>query len=142
MEKQEIISLLNQNHNFHLTFKVICFENGLLAQEYENYLANNKIEYITIKNIENSYDLLKQAYDNNIKNIICLSNIDFLLYQLIVLDNDNVNVIKPIIPLYYLSKDNKIIQKIKTRCHQLDNQFFGFKDKETLFIEITKKLSH
>lgn len=141
MKKQEIISLLNKNHNFHLTFKVICFESALLLDKYDSYLNKNNIKHIVIKDIENSYDLLKQAYDNNIKNVICISNIDFLLYQVVVLDNDNVSVIKPIIPVYYLSKDNKIIQKIKTRCHQLDNKFFGFKDKETLFIEIDKKIA-
>lgn len=142
MQKEEIIKLLDQNNNFHLTFKVISFEDKTLLKEYDDYLNNRLIDHLLLTDMDNCLKLIQNHYNNQQKYIITTTDFDFFLEQLIVLSVGNTKLIKPIIPVYYLSKDNKVIQKIKTRCHQINNNlFFGYKNKEQLFIDITNQIT-
>ena len=139
MNKDEIIKKLNENNNFHLTFKVIEFVNEELLNQYSNYLTDKNIIHENVTQISSSYMTLKNAYENNVKIILCTSDISFLLPQLLVLDNDDINKIRPEIPVYYCLKDNKKIQNIKTTCNRINLKYYSFKNNNDLFIEIASK---
>ena len=67
-------------------------------------------------------------------------NIDFLLPIFTVLTKDMIELIKPMIPVYYYLKDNKIIQRVKTNCNKKSCQYMQIKTIDELIDFINKNI--
>lgn len=133
---KNILEKLNQSNNFHLTFKVIQIDDDNVIDILVNKLTTN---VYVIKNSKDLYDKLLNAYNSNYKWIICNSSINILLPQVVVLTSDNIDIIKPNIPLYYHLKDNRKIQKIKTVCNKQNISYSAFKSIDLMLQQIIDK---
>ena len=142
MTNQELIYRLNQNNNFHLSLKVIQFTDNKIAKEFATFLTQNNKKSVFVSLENELYDELEMAYKEKIEYVICDSSISFFLPLVSVITNDNVSIIKPIIPVLYYLKDNKIIQKVKTACNKKMTTYTCVKTKENLFDEIIKNISN
>ena len=118
----QLIKRLNEENNFHLSLKVIQVTDEKVAlQLLDKLQEEGKTVDIIDKN--DPYKTLKKAHEEKIDYIIARSNDNYLLPLVVVIANDDIDVIKPMIPTLYLLKDNKIIQKVKTRCNKLNSQY-------------------
>lgn len=124
---KEVIKKLNHLNNFHLSFKVIQVSDDNLIDKIKTISTK---EILILKDTANLFEKLLDAYNNNIKYIVCNDKIDILLPLAVFITNDNVDVIKPTIPVYYYLKDNKIIQKVKTQCNKTYTSYKQIKTKE------------
>ncbi len=136
MNQQELNHLLNKNKNFHLTLKVIQFVDNQLLNDFSNYLDNFQFTFIKITNFDDAYELLRKAYEEKMDYVLCNDCIACLLPLICVINQENFDIVKPFIPVYYLLKDNRIIQNLKTYCRKKMATFIGFKYKEDLFKNI------
>lgn len=130
---KETIKKLNQNNNFHLSFKVIQINDDSIIDLLIKKI-NEKV-YV-IKERYDLYDKLLDAYNNKYKYIVCNETINFLLPLVTIIVKDDVSLIKPTIPVYYYLKDNKIIQKVKTTCNKKMTTYEGFKTIEDLLCKV------
>lgn len=112
----EIIKKLNENNNFHLSLKGIQITDNNLINEVKKHLESKGLT-VKILGKNNLYNDLEEAYKNKIDYVLYDDSINILLPLFIVLTNGNTDIIKPIIPVYYIQKDNKVIQRIKTVCN-------------------------
>ena len=118
----QLIKRLNEENNFHLSLKVIQVTDEKVAlQLLDKLQEEGKTVDIIDKN--DPYKTLKKAHEEKIDYIIARSNDNYLLPLVVVIANDDIDVIKPMIPTLYMLKDNKIIQKVKTRCNKLNSQY-------------------
>ena len=140
MKKQEIIKKLNLQNNFHLTLKVIQFTDLQLLKEFKNELENLGKSVIDITSIDTAYELLNKAYNDKIDYVLCNNSIDFLLPLVNVINTDDLSTIKPLVPVMFCLKDNKISQKLKTKCHQSYIPFEEYKSKKELINVLKEKL--
>ena len=124
---KEVIKKLNHLNNFHLSFKVIQVSDDNLIDEIQ---TTSTKELLILKDTTNLFEKLLDAYNNNIKYIVCNDKIDVLLPLAVFITNDNIEIIKPTIPVYYYLKDNKIIQKVKTQCNKTYTSYKQIKTKE------------
>ena len=124
---KEVIKKLNHHNNFHLSFKVIQISDDNLIDEIKE-ITTKKV--LVLKDTTNLFEKLLDAYNNNIKYIVCNDKIDVLLPLAVFITNDNIEIIKPTIPVYYYLKDNKIIQKVKTQCNKTYTSYKQIKTKE------------
>ena len=133
---KSILEKLNQNNNFHLTFKVIQIDDDKVIDLLVNKIST---KVYVIKENNDLYDKLLKAYNENYKWIICNSSIDILLPQVVVLTSDNIDIIKYNIPVYYHLKDNRKIQNIKTACNKINLSYTAFKSIDLLLDQIIKQ---
>lgn len=124
---KEVIKKLNHLNNFHLSFKVIQVSDDNLIDKIKTISTK---EILILKDTANLFEKLLDAYNNNIKYIVCNDKIDVLLPLAVFITNDNIEIIKPTIPVYYYLKDNKIIQKVKTQCNKTYTSYKQIKTKE------------
>ena len=127
----QLIKRLNEENNFHLSLKVIQVTDCQVSQNLKDILCSLGKSCEIIDN-DNPYETLKKAYDEKTDYVIAGSNDNYLLPLVVVINNDNVDVIKPMIPTLYLLKDNKIIQKVKTKCNKLSSPYFQIKDEKEI----------
>ena len=140
MNELEIITRLNENQNFHLSLKCIQITDDKII---EDILKENKTEKImAIKDLNSAYENLLKAHKENFGLVIVNENIRFLLPQYIVLTKENLEILQPMIPVYYLLKDNKVIQKIKTHCHKTSTMFYQIKSIDDIQQLIKKSKSN
>ena len=114
---KHLINKLNEEHNFHLSLKVILFtDNDVLNQVFDKLVSlNYKCHKI---DCNSRYESLKNAYENKADFVLASSSEIYLLPLLVVVSNENIDAIRPYIPTLYMLKDNRIIQKVKTRCNK------------------------
>jgi len=118
----QLIKRLNEENNFHLSLKVIqVTDENVALQLLDKLQEEGKTVDIIDKN--DPYKTLKKAHEEKIDYIIARSNDNYLLPLVVVIASDDIDVIKPMIPTLYMLKDNKIIQKVKTRCNKLNSQY-------------------
>lgn len=127
----QLIKRLNEENNFHLALKVIQVTDCEISKKLKDLLCSLGKSCEIIDN-DNPYEILKKAYDEKTDYVIAGSNDNYLLPLVVVINNDNVDVIKPMIPTLYLLKDNKIIQKVKTKCNKLSSPYFQIKDEKEI----------
>lgn len=130
MCEKEVIKQLNQNNNFHLALKCVQITDDKIIKEIIKNDKNKKIVEIT--SLENAYEKLLKAYNDKVDLVLVNENIKFVLPQLVILTKEETSLITPLIPTYYLIKDNKIIQKIKTICHKKESSFFQLKNEKEI----------
>lgn len=117
MEK-DLLLKLNEYNNFHLSLKVIQITDNDLISKCEEYLyAQGKTVFVILSN-EGLFENLLKAYESKVDYVLINENINILLPQSILITKDITSIIKPMIPVYYLLKDNRIIQKVKTTCNK------------------------
>lgn len=132
---------LNQNNNFHLSLKVIqATEVKALKALQEKLKENNKTSIII--ETSNCYEILLKAYNEKIDYVLVNSSVNFLLPLVNIITTDDVSIIKPMIPTYYLLKDNKIIQKVKTTCNKKMSTYSAFKTLEELINQVIYYISN
>lgn len=139
MEK-EVLMKLNDNNNFHLSLKVIQITDNDLISKCEEYLNGKGKTVFAILANDNLYEKLLNAYEMKVDYILINEKINILLPQLILITKDITNIIKPMIPVYYLLKDNKIIQKVKTTCNKKYTSYQALKNEEELIEYTLNKL--
>ena len=127
----QLIKRLNEENNFHLSLKVIQVTDCKVSQNLKDILCSLGKCCEIIDN-DNPYETLKKAYDEKTDYVIAGSNDNYLLPLVVVINNDNVDVIKPMIPTLYLLKDNKIIQKVKTKCNKLSTPYIQINDEKEI----------
>lgn len=133
--EDNIVRLLDENDNFHLKIKSIQITDDNLLRAFEKIL--NQKGYTTMMiNKDDIFINLKKAYDNNIDYILIDEKIDILLPLVVVVTNDYPKLIKPTIPVVYLQKDNRIIQKIKYDCNCNYTTCKQIKNENELFDEL------
>lgn len=133
MESLEILKKLNNHNNFHLTLKVIEISNDLLLDSIASFInAQNKTTQV-ITSKKKCFDLLYFAYINKIDYVLVNQNIDFLLPLVSIIYKDELTLIKPMIPILYLTKDNKIAEEIKKNCRKKMTTFQYIKNNDELF---------
>lgn len=118
----QLIKRLNEENNFHLSLKVIQVTDENVALQLLDKLQEEG-ETVDIIDKNDPYKTLKKAHEEKIDYIIARSNDNYLLPLVVVIASDDIDVIKPMIPTLYMLKDNKIIQKVKTRCNKLNSQY-------------------
>ena len=133
---KQLINKLNEEHNFHLSLKVVLFsEDNLLNQVYDKLVSlNYKCQKI---DCNNRYESLKKAYDEKVDYVLASSEETYLLPLLVVISNEDIEGVKPLIPTLYMLKDNKIISKLKTKCNKLSSSYSQIRSIE----EIIEKLA-
>lgn len=136
MNKLEIIEKLNQNNNFHLSLKVISSTQDSVLYQIKEVIEKENKSAIIITDIEGSYEKLQQAYQGKIDYVLVNSQISFLLPLVNIITNDDISVIKPMIPTFYHLKDNRIIQKVKTTCNKKMSSYYSFKTLEELIYQV------
>ena len=136
MNNAEIIKELNKYNNFHLSLKVIQITDDKLLESLSTFLKDNKKSSIIITTLNNVIDELLKAYNKKIDYVLCNENIEFLLPLVIILTKENLDLIKPLIPVFYTIKDNKIIEKLKTTCRKKMTSFDKICDENELFKKI------
>lgn len=137
MEK-EVLMKLNDNNNFHLSLKVIQITDDDLISKCEEYLnGKGKTVFVILAN-DNLYEKLLNAYEMKVDYILINEKINILLPQSILITKDVTNIIKPMIPVYYLLKDNRIIQRIKTTCNKKYTTYIAIKRVEEYLLTLNK----
>lgn len=137
MEK-EVLMKLNDNNNFHLSLKVIQITDDDLISKCEEYLnGKGKTVFVILAN-DNLYEKLLNAYEMKVDYILINEKINILLPQSILITKDVTNIIKPMIPVYYLLKDNRIIQRIKTTCNKKYTTYIAIKIVEEYLLTLNK----
>lgn len=136
MNKLEIIEKLNQNNNFHLSLKVISSTQDSVLYQIKEVIEKENKSAIVITDIEGCYEKLQQAYQEKIDYVLVNSQISFLLPLVNIITNDDISVIKPMIPTFYHLKDNRIIQKVKTTCNKKLSSYYSFKTLEELIYQV------
>ena len=137
MEK-EVLMKLNDNNNFHLSLKVIQITDDELISKCEEYLNDKgKTVFVILAN-DNLYEKLLNAYEMKVDYILINEKINILLPQSILITKDVTNIIKPMIPVYYLLKDNRIIQRIKTTCNKKYTTYIAIKRVEEYLSTLNK----
>ena len=137
MEK-EVLMKLNDNNNFHLSLKVIQITDDDLISKCEEYLnGKGKTVFVILAN-DNLYEKLLNAYEMKVDYILINEKINILLPQSILITKDVTNIIKPMIPVYYLLKDNRIIQRIKTTCNKKYTTYIATKRAEEYLSTLNK----
>ncbi len=135
---------LNEKDNFHLSLKCIEFSDQTIISEFQEKLIEQKISYTIIDKNEDIFQQLWNAYQQQVEFVLYSSPLTVLLPLVLVITNENITQIKPIIPVFYYLKDNKIIQQVKTLCNKTYTQYQAFKSHQELFdaifIQIIKKL--
>ncbi len=117
MEK-DLLLKLNEYNNFHLSLKVIQITDNDLIDKCKEYLyAQGKTVFVILTN-DSLFETLLKAYESKVDYVLINENINILLPQSILITKDVTSIIKPMIPVYYLLKDNRIIQKVKTTCNK------------------------
>ena len=106
-----LIKRLNEENNFHLSLKVIQVTDYKVSQNLKEALCSLGKSCEIIDN-DNSYETLKKAYDEKIDYVISGSKDNYLLPLVVVINNDNVDVIKPMIPTLYLLKEENNLSRI------------------------------
>ena len=129
MKNQKIIEKLNQNNNFHLSLKVIQITDRKILEQLKQELENNNKKVVIINN---SYEALLDAYNNKVDYVLIDETINYLLPLVVVITKEIIDIIKPIIPTFYLLKDNRIIQKVKTQCNKKMSKYISFKNVKEL----------
>ena len=127
----QLIKRLNEENNFHLALKVIQVTDCEISKKLKDLLCSLG-KSCEIIDCNDPYNFLKKAYYEKIEYVIAGSEDNYLLPLVVVINNDNVDVIKPMIPTLYLLKDNKIIQKVKTKCNKLSSPYFQIKDEKDI----------
>ena len=117
MEK-DLLLKLNEYNNFHLSLKVIQITDNDLISECEEYLYAQGKKVFVILTKDSLFENLLKAYESKVDCVLINENINILLPQSILITKDVTSIIKPMIPVYYLLKDNRIIQKVKTACNK------------------------
>lgn len=117
MEK-DLLLKLNEYNNFHLSLKVIQITDNDLISECEEYLYAQGKKVFVILTKDSLFENLLKAYESKVDCVLINENINILLPQSILITKDVTSIIKPMIPVYYLLKDNRIIQKVKTVCNK------------------------
>ena len=136
MNNGKIIKELNTYNNFHLSLKVIQITDENLLNSVSIFLKENKKSSIIITSLNKVIEKLQKAYNEKIDYVLCNENIEFLLPLVIILTKENLDLIKPLIPVFYTIKDNKIIEKLKTTCRKKMTSFDKICDENELFREI------
>lgn len=137
MEK-EVLMKLNDNNNFHLSLKVIQITDDDLISKCEEYLnGKGKTVFVILAN-DNLYEKLLNAYEMKVDYILINEKINILLPQSILITKDVTNIIKPMIPVYCLLKDNRIIQRIKTTCNKKYTTYIAIKRVEEYLLTLNK----
>ena len=137
MEK-EVLMKLNDNNNFHLSLKVIQITDDDLISKCEEYLnGKGKTVFVILAN-DNLYEKLLNVYEMKVDYILINEKINILLPQSILITKDVTNIIKPMIPVYYLLKDNRIIQRIKTTCNKKYTTYIAIKIVEEYLLTLNK----
>lgn len=137
MEK-EVLMKLNDNNNFHLSLKVIQITDDDLISKCEEYLNGKGKTVLVILANDNLYEKLLNAYEMKVDYILINEKINILLPQSILITKDVTNIIKPMIPVYYLLKDNRIIQRIKTTCNKKYTTYIAIKIVEEYLLTLNK----
>ena len=141
MEK-DLLLKLNEYNNFHLSLKVIQITDNDLISKCEEYLyAQGKTVFVLLTN-DSLFENLLKAYESKVDYVLINENINILLPQSILITKDVTSIIKPMIPVYYLLKDNKVIQKIKTHCHKTSTMFYQIKSIDDIQQLIKKSKSN
>lgn len=135
----KILDKFEKDNFFQLKLKSIQItDNDILNK------LSNKLDDLGYKNKiideNNIYDDLYDAYINKVDYVLINEKIDILLPQLIVIIGDYCNLIKPIIPVYYYLKDNKIIQKLKTTCNSNYTTYTKIDKKDEIVDIILQKI--
>lgn len=117
MEK-DLLLKLNEYNNFHLSLKVIQITDNDLISECKEYLYAQGKKVFVILTKDSLFENLLKAYESKVDYVLINENINILLPQSILITKDVTSIIKPMIPVYYLLKDNRIIQKVKTTCNK------------------------
>ena len=117
MEK-DLLLKLNEYNNFHLSLKVIQITDNDLISKCEEYLSKKEKKVFVILTNEGLFENILKAYESKVDYVLINENINILLPQSILITKDVTSIIKPMISVYYLLKDNRIIQKVKTTCNK------------------------
>ena len=136
MKKLEIIEKLNQNNNFHLSFKSILATDNKVLSKLKQVIESKNKKAIIITSLDNAYEELLLSYNNKIDYILVNQELTFMLPLVNIITTDEVSIIKPIIPTYYCLKDNKIIQKVKTTCNKKLSKYIAFHSVDELIEEV------
>lgn len=115
---KDLLLKLNEYNNFHLSLKVIQITDNDLISKCEEFLcAQGKTVFVILTN-DSLFENLLKAHESKVDYVLINENINILLPQSILITKDVTSIIKPMIPVYYLLKDNRIIQKVKTACNK------------------------
>ena len=138
MKNNDFLNKLNEQNNFHLTFKVIQITDNTLLE----YAASKTIEKNVIINSENDiYEQLKNAYENKVRFVFIDEKIDCLLPFYVCLTIPYIDIIKPLIPVLYTIKDNKEKEYIKTACRKKMTTWQEFKTSEEMVEYLINKIN-
>lgn len=141
MNNAEIIKELNKYNNFHLSLKVIQITDDKLLESLSTFLKDNKKSSIIITTLNNVIDELLKAYNKKIDYVLCNENIEFLLPLVTILTKEKLSLIKPLIPVLYMIKDNRIIEKIKTTCRKKMTSFEKICDEKEIFEKLKSMIN-
>ena len=131
--QKELLSKLNKYNNFHLSLKVIQITDNDLISEYNKYLNDKGLSTMVVLSSDDLFEILLEAYETKVDYVLINENINILLPQWMLITKDVTNIIKPMIPVYFLLKDNKIIQKVKTVCNKKYTTYTAIKNFEDCF---------
>ena len=138
MKNKELLNKLNEQNNFHLTFKVVQITDYTLL-EYVSSKTNEKNVVVDSKN--DIYEQLKKAYNDNIRVVFIDEKIDCLLPYYICLTKPCLDIIKPLISVFYTTKDNKEKENIKTACRKKMTKWQEFKSNEEMLDYLINQLN-
>ena len=138
MEKQETIKKLNKHDNFHLTLKIIQITDNLLIKEVISKISKKSV---VIDNQNNIYNQLKEAYETRVEYVFIDEKIDYLLPIYICITKEAFDIIKPIVPVFYVLKDNKQKEKIKTICRKKMTTWQEYKTTQEMLDELINILN-
>lgn len=124
---------LNEYHNFHLSLKCIEFSDQTIISEFLEKLNEQKVSYTVIDKNKDIFQQLWNAYHQKVEVVLYSSPLLVLLPLVFVITNENIFQIKPIVPVFYCLKDNKIIQQVKTLCNKTYTHYQAFKSHQELF---------
>lgn len=141
MNNAEIIKELNKYNNFHLSLKVIQITDDKLLESLSTFLKDNKKSSIIITSLNNVIEELLKAYNKKIDYVLCNENIEFLLPLVIILTKEKLSIIKPLIPVLYMIKDNRIIENIKTTCRKKMTSFEKICDENEIFEKLKSMIN-
>lgn len=140
MDIKNLIELLNQNNNFHLSLRCIMANEVKVLDALKNRLENNNNNTLVIDSLDNAYNQLTYAYNNKIDYVLVNKDLSFMLPLVNIITTDDISTIKPMIPTFYCLKDNRIIQKVKTTCNKKMSTYKAFHSIEELLEEVLNTL--